>query len=82
MLRIDEGGVRYEADPRHSEILAAMLGPGSRAVTSPGLKESHGPPMREELAEELDELNVFNLDGDWGEQEAGWGPEEEEEQRE
>ena len=26
VLRIDEGGVKYEADPRHSELLAAQLG--------------------------------------------------------
>ena len=48
VLRIDEGGVKHEADPRRSVILAAMLGPGPRAVTSPGLRKSLGPQAKEE----------------------------------
>ena len=82
VLRIDEGGVKYEADPRHSEILTAMLGAGARAVTSPGLRESVAPQAREERVEEPEGDKIFNLDEDGGQLEAGWGPEEEEEQRE
>merc|ERR1712026_424191 len=80
VLRIDEGGVKYEADPRHSEILTAMLGAGARAVTSPGLRESVAPQAREEQAEEPEEGKLCSLDEDWGQLEAGWGPEEEEEE--
>ena len=42
VLRIDGDGVRYEADPRHAEILAAMLGSGARAVTSPDCVSPRG----------------------------------------
>ena len=47
VIRIDGDGVRYEADPRHAEILAAMLGPGARAVSTPGLQEQPGPRAQE-----------------------------------
>ena len=54
-----------------------MLGPGAKAVSTPGLREtlpkeeSHGP----------EDAKVFSLDDDWA-PEASWGPEEEEERYE
>ena len=74
VLRINEDGVQYEADPRHAEILAAMLAPSTSPVSSPGLRESPGP-FRDERADS----KVFSLDGDSCEHAAGWGSEEEEE---
>ena len=78
VLRIDGDGVRYEADPRHAEILGAMLGPNVRAISTPGLRESLGPRAQEE---QLEEDKVFSLDEDWAGQEAGWIQEEEEARR-
>ena len=82
VLRIDGDGVRYEADPRHAEIRAAMLGPSTRPVSTPGLRESLGPLAKEEPAEQPEDGKVFSLDGFWGNQSAGWGQEEEEERYE
>ena len=81
VLRIDGGGVRYEADPRHAEILAAMLGASTRPVSTPGLRESLGPLAKEEPAEQPEDGKVFSLDGDW-DLDAVWGQEEEEERSE
>ena len=80
VLRIDGSGVRYEADPRHAEVLAAMLAPSARAFTSPGLRESAGPLVEEELPEAQEEEKVFSLDESWGGLGASWSQEEEEEQ--
>ena len=81
VLRISGEGVQYEADPRHAEILAAMLGASTRPVSTPGIRESLGPPVKEELAEQPEGGKVFSLDGAWGPG-AGWGQEEEEERYE
>ena len=38
VLTWETGGIRYEADPRHAEIMMSQLGlggPGARAVTTP-----------------------------------------------
>jgi hypothetical protein len=43
VLTWETGGVRYEADPRHAEIMIAQLalgGPGAKSVTTPGVKET------------------------------------------
>ena len=53
VLQIDEDGVRYEADPRHSEILAAMLAPSTSPVSTPGSHESPGPRRDEGVEEGL-----------------------------
>ena len=84
VLRIDGDGVRYEADPRHAEILSAMLGPGAKAVSTPGLRETL--PKEEPLGADVVQVHpegakVFSLDESWA-PEAGWGPEEEEERYE
>ena len=79
MLRIDGDGVRYEADPRHAEILAAMLGSGAKPVSTPGLRESLGPLAKEEQAERTEDAKVFSLDEAWDDLGASWSPEEEEE---
>ena len=34
------GGLTMEADPRHAELLAAMLGPGGKPLSTPGVKEA------------------------------------------
>ena len=83
VLRIDGDGVRYESDPRHAEILSAMLGPGAKAVSTPGLRETL--PKEEPLGADVVQVHpegakVFSLDESWA-PEAGWGPEEEEEER-
>lgn len=41
VLRWQHNGVLLEADPRHAEILAAMLGPGASPLSTPGVKD-HG----------------------------------------
>ena len=39
IVRLDKGGIRYEADPRHAEILIKSLGlEGCKSVISPGVK--------------------------------------------
>ena len=38
-LRWTPAGCEVEADPRHAEILGAMLGDDRRAVSTPGVKE-------------------------------------------
>ena len=55
-----------------------MLGPGARAVSTPGLRESAGPRAQEEATRQPAEDKVFSLDEDWGNLEAEWGQEEEE----
>ena len=40
ILRLDAGGLRYEADPRHVEIITKSLGiENSKTVCSPGVKD-------------------------------------------
>ena len=75
VLRMGPGGVRYEADPRHAEILAMMLASSTTPVSTPGVKlPVHD--CRNPL-----EPKVFVLDtgGADGSHEAAWGSEEEEE---
>ena len=67
---------------RHAEILASMLGPGARVVSTPGLRAPTGPRAQEEPPEQPAEGKVFSLDEDWGDLEAEWGQEEEEQQGE
>ena len=55
-----------------------MLAPGTRAVSSPGLCESSGRPAEEESPAPPEEGKVFSLDEAWGDLEAEWGQEEEE----
>ena len=39
ILRIDDQGLKYEADPRHAEILIQSLGiANAKSVVSPGVK--------------------------------------------
>ena len=68
VLRIGEDGAQYEADPRHAEILAAMLGSGVKPVNSPGLREHQGPQVREQPPEDPGEEKAFHLDGYWCQQ--------------
>ncbi len=74
VLRLDEHGVRYEADPRHAEILAAMLSASTAPISTPGVRASQrsspvhdcrNPPSRDTCLDEV-----------------AWSPEEEEEWRE
>ena len=51
----EEQGISLEADPRHAEILTAMLGPEARPLTTPGVKRRgrtqgriHDPEEQEE----------------------------------
>ena len=42
ILRIDSQGLKYEADPRHAEILIQSLGiSNAKSVISPGVKEAY-----------------------------------------
>ena len=50
IIRWLDGGLAVEADPRHAELLAAMLGPAARPLSAPGIREPgqsrdrvHGP---------------------------------------
>ena len=54
-----------------------MMAPGARAVSSPGLRASLGPPAEEEPSAAPEEGKVFSLDENWGELGASWGQEEE-----
>ena len=37
IIRWDADGVMLEADPRHAELLAAMLGPKATPLSMPGV---------------------------------------------
>ena len=39
VIRWEDEGLTMEADPRHAELLAAMLGPAATPLSTPGLKE-------------------------------------------
>ena len=74
VLRVSAAGVRYEADPRHAEILAALLPPATHSLSTPGVRETFGVPAAGP------DPQVFSLDGACGPHGAGWSFEEEEEQ--
>ena len=42
VLRWTDRGICLEADPRHAELLAAMLGPGATSLLTPGVKAKVG----------------------------------------
>eukprot|EP00974_Lingulodinium_polyedra_P026946 2598288-Lingulodinium_polyedra.AAC.1 len=47
-----------EADPRHAEVLAAMLGPGATPLSTPGVKESGKSRGRVYFAEQESDARV------------------------
>jgi len=53
VIRFTKGGYRYEADPRHAEVLWRDLGiGGEKPLSSPGAKPKEGKVEEEELSEE------------------------------
>ena len=38
VVRWEDGGISYEADPRHSELIVRGTGTGSRRVSTPMIK--------------------------------------------
>ena len=93
VIRRLRDGVRYEADPRHHEILTSMLPPSTSSLSAPGIRASrvvspvHGcrnpvaPPETTYDDEEYRVERVFTLRGGTEGDHGGWGSEEEEEGR-
>ena len=74
VLRVSAAGVQYEADPRHAEILAALLAPATHPLSTPGVRETFGTPAASP------DTSVFSLGDACGRHGTGWSSEEEEEQ--
>ena len=84
VLRLCPEGIRYEADPRHAEILASMVATSAKPLTTPGVKASSTTPSvhscrnPSRIEGDVPEGKVCLLDGAATADEAGWGAEEEE----
>ena len=59
VLRWTPDGYETEADPRHAEILGAMLGEDRRTVSTPGVKEKVTAPMGQCRPAEEEEAGAF-----------------------
>ena len=66
ILRLTEAGLRYEADPRHAEMLVKALDlASSSSVLTPGVKESNDATDYDALRiDERDALDMVNGDND------------------
>ena len=65
VIRLDERGLRYEADPRHAELLVLVGGPGvGNEASSPGEKptDTDYDAILEEAV--LDDVEPGQLDGE------------------
>ena len=51
-MRWTAGGIRYEADPRHAELLTLLLGPRGKPVSTPAVRPRSGQDRFEEKPEE------------------------------
>ena len=62
IIRLDESGIRYEADPRQTEILIKSLGlTGSKPVISPGVKNHDEEPGTGDDPQEEETVNLTPL---------------------
>ena len=59
VLRWTPDGYEVEADPRHAEILAAMLGEDRRAASTPGVKERVTAPRGQREPAKEEEAGAF-----------------------
>merc|ERR1712242_112846 len=59
VLRWTSAGYEVEADPRHAEILGAMLGGDRRVVSTPGVKEKVEAPRGQCRPAEEEEDSAF-----------------------
>ena len=59
VLRWTHAGYEVEADPRHAEILGAMLGGDRRVVSTPGVKEKVEAPRGQVRPAEEEEDSAF-----------------------
>ena len=65
IIRHRPEGIAYEADPRHAEILQAVLFPPAHAVSTLGVKPvacENAPPESSGTEEQTEDLKVFSLD--------------------
>jgi hypothetical protein len=75
IFRYKPEGIAYEADPRHAEILQAMLFPLAHAVSTLGVKPAaceNAPPESSGTEEQTEDLKVFSLDGPVSGQDLVW----------
>ena len=64
VIRWEEGGLTMEADPRHAELLAKMLGTGAKPLSTPGVKQRTGGTRIEHLTRHTTTLQQLAAERD------------------